>query len=188
MSFDDIGAIGAEIEALVAGSDDDLLEALSINGTGTSEIVGGYDIVGAAKKAAVASAVRNAIARRGAAVVDRGVNRRRKMPIGFAPTAITASSTATIPGAPQNLFRVERLVIGSDICFDVGVSDLKVGNQSQFAQSNEVPGVIFSEVAINTGVEFDTAEVGNQISLLLRNKDTVNSLEFSGAAIGTVAK
>jgi hypothetical protein len=192
MSYDieDFGGIGADVLSAIAGDDEDLLEALAVSGTGSSEIIGAdpYVIGAAVQKAAAKRAVQAAVARRGAAVVDRGVSKRRKMPIGFAPTDITASSSATIPGAPQNLFRIERLIIGSDICYDVGVSDMKVGNQSQFAQSNEVPGVIFSEAAINTGVEFDTAEVGNQVSLLLRNKDTVNTLTFCGAAIGTVAK
>lgn len=183
--------IGAGLESLIAGLDDDmggigseeaLLDALSVSGSGTTDIIGAAEARGARKAVAAIAA------KRGAAVVDRGVSKRRKMPIGFAPTSIAAGSSGTIPGQPQNLFRTERLVIPSDIAFDLGVTDLKVGNQSQFAQSNEVPAVIFSEVAINTGVEFDTAEVGNQISLICRNKDTVNAVEFTAAAVGTVAK
>jgi hypothetical protein len=184
--------IGAGLESLIAGLDDDsfgsvgsdeaLLDALSVSGSGTT------DIIGAAERRGAQKAVAAIAAKRGAAVVDRGVSKRRKMPIGFAPTSIAAGSSGTIPGQPQNLFRTERLVIPSDIAFDLGVTDLKVGNQSQFAQSNEVPAVIFSEVAINTGVEFDTAEVGNQISLICRNKDIVNAVEFTAAAVGTVAK
>ena len=79
-------------------------------------------------------------------------------------------------------------MIPSDIAFDLGVTDLKVGNSSQFVQTTEVPAVLFSEVAINTGVEFDTAEVGNQISVSVRNKDAVNDVTFTAAAVGTVAK
>jgi len=189
MSFD---IVGASLENLIAGLDDDsfggigsdesLLDALSISGSGTT------DIIGAAERRGAQKAVAAIAAKRGAAVVDRGVSKRRRMPIGFAPTAIAAASSGTIPGQPQNLFRTERLVIPSDIAFDLGITDLKVGNQSQFAQSNEVPAVLFSEVAINTGVEFDTAEVGNQISIICRNKDAVNAIEFTAAAVGTVAK
>lgn len=184
MSYD---IVGADLEGLISGLGDDesLLDAMSVSG-GSQMIAGSgmQEIIGAAVK----QTIRNIAAKNAGAVIDRGVSKRRRMPIGFAPTTIAAASSGTIPGQPQNLFRTERLVIPSDIAFDLGITDLKVGNQSQFAQSNEVPAVLFSEVAINTGVEFDTAEVGNQISIICRNKDAVNSVEFTAAAVGTVAK
>jgi hypothetical protein len=188
------GSIGAE---LMFGADDsDILEALSVSGDydivggdGSTEIIGA-ELIGAAKrgnpqaKAALAKiAMRNA-----GAVVKRDLANRRRYPLGFVPTEVDAGDAATIPAAPQNLFRPERLVIPSDICFDFGVQDIKVGNQSQFAQSVEVPAAVFSEVSIDTNVTFDTAEVGNQISILVRNKGTEDDLEFTAAAIGTIAK
>ena len=39
------------------------------------------------------------------------------------------------------------MVIPSDICFDSGVVDVKVGNTSQFVQSAEVPGALLKQVA-----------------------------------------
>lgn len=191
MSYD---LIGAELEGLIAGLDDDelggigadgdeaLLEALSVSGSGMTEIIGRARRQGAA---AAVSAIKQ---RKGMAVVQNPPTKRRRMPLGFAPTTVAASATGTIPGAPQNIYRTERLMIPSDIAFDLGVTDLKVGNSSQFVQTTEVPAVLFSEVAINTGVEFDTAEVGNQISVSVRNKDTVNDVVFTAAAVGTVAK
>lgn len=186
--------VGAELLGLVAGLDDDFagsigvsddeayLNALSVSGSGMTEIIGAAEARGAQKAL-------NAIkAKKGMAVVQNAPARRRRMPLGFVPTTVAASGTATIPAAPQNIFRAERLMVPSDIAFDLGVTDLKVGNQSQFAQSGEVPAVLFSEVAINTGVEFDTAEVGNQVSCAVRNKDTVNDVVFTAAAVGTVAK
>lgn len=191
MSYD---IVGAELMGLVAGLDDDFagsigatddeafLQALSVSGSGMTEIIGAAEARGAQKAL-------NAIkAKKGMAVVQNAPARRRRMPLGFVPTTVAASGIATIPAAPQNIFRAERLMIPSDIAFDLGVTDLKVGNQSQFAQSGEVPAVLFSEVAINTGVEFDTAEVGNQVSCAVRNKDTVNDVVFTAAAVGTVAK
>jgi hypothetical protein len=188
------GSIGAD---LMFGADDsDILEALSVSGDydivggdGSSEIIGA-ELIGAARrgnpqaKAALAKiAMRNA-----GAVVKKDLSNRRRYPLGFVPTEVDAGDAATIPAAPQNLFRPERLVIPSDIGFDFGVQDIKVGNQSQFAQSVEVPAAVFSEVAIDTNVTFDTAEVGNQISILVRNKGTEDDLEFTAAAIGTIAK
>lgn len=196
---DDFGSVGA---------DESLLRALSVSGMGDSEIIGadfigagdmlvGADFIGAAAAAAKnprhpqhqqAKQVLHSLAmRNGGAVVQNGVSKRRRYPIGFVPTDVAAATAASIPANPQNLFRPERLVIPSDIAFDFGVRDIKVGNQSQLVQSVEIPGALFTEVAIDTNVAFDTAEVGNQISVDVRNK-TAGTINFSAGAVGTIAK
>lgn len=185
---DDYGSIGMEpqfvgddmsfLNSLVSGE----LDAL-ISGQGDSEIIGATASTNAKKKAAL----RQLAMRSAGAVVKRGLDRRRRYPLGVVPTTITSGNTATIPTTPQNLFRPERLVIPSDISFDIGVTDVKVGNQSQFVETTEVPGALFSEVAINTGVTFDTAEIGNQISVALRNK-SLSDVEFTAGFVGTIAK
>jgi len=180
---DVMGAIGANL--LIGASDDDILEAL-ISGAGTSEIIG--DAGGSAADAPSRQAQIQNILKKGAgAVIQNQLNRRRRFPIGFAVTSVGAGVNANIPAAPQNLFRGERPVIPSDIAFDFGVTDVKVGNQSQFAQQSEVPAVVFSEVSIDTQMTFDTAEVGNQLSMAVRNK-TAGAVEFTGAVMGTIAK
>lgn len=193
---DDYGSVGA---------DESLLQALSVAGMGDSEIigadfigagdllVGAADFIGAVKNPrhpqhAKAKATLHTLAmRHGGAVVNNGVSKRRRYPIGFVPTDIAGTTAALIPAAPQNLFRPERLVIPSDIAFDFGVRDIKVGNQSQLVQSVEIPGALFTEVSIDTNVAFDTAEVGNQISVDVRNK-TAGTINFSAGSIGTIAK
>lgn len=196
MSYDILGgSIGGYDPTLIGDDPDALLEALSVSGgsdllvggDGSSEIIGA--LVGAAQAGnQKARAVVAKIAQRNAgAVVQRELDRRRRYPLGVVPTTITAGTQSQIPASPQNLFRPERLVIPSDIAFDSGVVDIKVGNVSQFVQSAEVPGALFSEVAINTGVNFDTAEIGNQISATIRNKSGA-SIEFSAGFVGTIAK
>lgn len=180
---DDIGSIGAD---LLIGEDDDLLDAL-VSGDGSSEIIGAARRGNPKARAKVKAALRKIAARNSGAVVHRELDRRRRYPLGFTVTSVAAASAATIAAQPQALFRSERLVIPSDIAFDLGVSDVKVGNTSQFAQNAEVPAAIFSEVAIDTHVGFDTAEVGNQISVAVRNK-TAAAVEFTAALIGTIAK
>lgn len=185
------GSIGYD-PALIGDDPDALLEALAVSGglddllvsgDGSSEIIGAAANPAAARRAALARvAQRNA-----GAVVQRQLDRRRRYPLGVVPTTITAGTQSQIAASPQNLFRPERLVIPSDIAFDSGVVDIKVGNVSQFVQSAEVPGALFSEVAINTGVNFDTAEIGNQISATIRNKSAA-SFEFSAGYVGTIAK
>ena len=185
IGYDDF--IGAEdlLESLVEGED---LEDLLVSGDGTSEIIGAARRAAKAGKAAKAKAAMKRLAMRNAgAVVKRGLDRRRRYPLGFIPTDIAAAATELIPSTPQNLFRPERLVIPSDIAFDAGVRDVKVGNQSQFVETSEVPGSLFSEVAINTGVTFDTAEIGNQISVDIRNKSAA-LFEFTAGLVGTIAK
>ena len=217
LDVDDIaGAIGADLigadlddligASTIFGADDGtgLLEALAVSGLGDSELIGAAVAaaapanaaaqtaaararLAAVQKARQAAALKNIASKNAGAVISRGLDKRRRYPLGFVPTTIAAGATTLIPGAPQNLFRAERTVIPSDIAFDLGIVDIKVGNQSQFVQSVEVPGAVFSEVSIYTGVTFDTAEVGNQISIQARNKSLV-ALEFTAAALGTIAK
>ena len=186
----DVGAVGSDL--LMSGdSDNALLEALAVSGVSLQDLISGAgntELIGAVvAEAAKKSALRQIAMRNAGAVVDRNLDRRRRYPLGFVPTDIDAGTSAAIPAAPQNLFRPERLVIPSDIAFDAGVRDIKVGNQSQLVQSVEVPGALFSEVAINTGVTFDTAEVGNQVSVDIRNK-SANNFEFSAGLVGAIAK
>jgi hypothetical protein len=184
---DSFGGIGADLIG-----EDALLHALSVSGD--DDLIAGLgntEIVGAAaaprRQAAVRQALRKIAMRNAGAVVENALSRKRRYPLGFVPTTIAAGTSALIPSAPQNLFRPERLVIPSDIAFDLGVVDIKVGNQSQLVQSVEVPAALFSEVAIDTNVTFDTAEVGNQVSVQARNKSGA-PLEFTAGLIGTIAK
>lgn len=182
------GSIGYDA-SLIGDDPDALLEALAVSGMDDLLVSGdgSSEIIGAAANASRQAALKQIAQRNAGAVVQRALDRRRRYPLGVVPTSITAGTQSQIPAAPQNLFRPERKVIPSDIAFDVGVVDIKVGNVSQFVQSAEVPGALFSEVAINTGVNFDTAEIGNQISATIRNKSG-GTIEFSGAYVGTIAK
>ena len=46
---------------------------------------------------------------------------------------------------------------------------------------------MFTEVAIDTDIHFKTAEVGNQISVTVRNK-TAGTIEFVAGTIGTAVR
>lgn len=185
---DDYGFIGEDFDFIDGDDDDDLLDALSVSGGADySEIVGATVTPVKRRAQQRKAALRQLAMRQAGAVVQRKFDKKRRYPMGFVPTSVPASSTASVPASPQNLFRPERLVIPSDIAFDFGVRDIKVGNMSQFVQSVEVPAALFSEVAINTNVTFDTAAIGNQVSLDLRNK-TAGAVEFTAGLVGTIAK
>ena len=178
------------------GASEDLLEALSVNGeydivggAGNSEIIGAGP-VNRMRKPSLARTMQaaRAVDPRAIAVRQQALSKRRRFPLGFVPTSVAGggATTATIPAAPQNLYRPERVTIPSDIAFDFGVQDIKVGNNSQLVSGGEVPGAIFTEVSVDNEVTFDTAEVGNQITILVRNTNA-NALTFRGALMGTVA-
>ena len=192
---DDFGEIGAELD-LVAGmgtseiigeddeiGDEDLLHALSIGAARR----GHHRKASALKKAASKLTEYRKIDPSAVAIRQRDLTKRRRFPLGFQPTTVLAGSTSNIPAAPQDMFRPERLVIPSDIAFDFGVQDVKVGNTSQLVSGGEVPAALFTEVAIDTHVHFKTAEIGNQMSVSVRNK-TGASIEFSAGVVGTVVQ
>lgn len=168
----------------------------SIGGMGTSEIVGATgdpdfeELIGAAEPGAGQPEwVQNKLRRSSAIVEQRALTSRRRFPIGFTVTTLTAGQSGVlIPAAPQNLFRGERLVIPSNIAFSINVQDLKVGNDSQFVAGSNVPGACFTEVAVGTHLLMKTAEIGNIISITVDNLDTVNETTFRGAIFGTVAR
>jgi len=176
---DDEGSIGGREEIIgghpeLIGADEDLLDALAIHGRARP---------GRARR------VSRAIQNRAAVMVDdKSYRDKRRFPIGFVVTTVNATVTASITSAPQDLFRPERLVIPSDIAFDFGLVDYKVGNDSQLVAGGEVPAALFTEVAIDTDVHFKTAQVGNQMIAQVRNKDTVNNIDFTAGAIGSVVK
>lgn len=183
-NYDDIlGAIGAD---LLIGNNDDLLESL-ISGLGNTEIVGAASPGGKAKTALQQALVEKVLAKNAGAVVTKELNTRRRYPLGFVPTNLATGITTTIPAGPQNLFRSERLIVPSDIAFDLDINDVKVGNQSQLVQAVSLPAAMFTEVAIDTQVTFDTAEVGNQISATFFN-NSGGTVRVAAGLIGTIAK
>jgi hypothetical protein len=198
---DDIGDIGAELDLVggfgtseIVGEDDeddwsgdeDLLNALSIGAVNAAKR-GKHKKASALKRAAQKLTNYRKIDPGAVAVRQRDLNKRRRFPLGFQPTTVAAGATSNIPAAPQDMFRPERLVIPSDAAFDFGVQDVKVGNTSQLVSGGEVPAAIFTEVSIDTHVHFKTAEIGNQISVSVRNK-TTGEIEFSAGIIGTVVQ
>jgi hypothetical protein len=165
------------------GAEEDLLHALSIGAARK----GKHQRASALKRVAQKISEYRKIDPGAVAVHQRKLDKRRRFPLGFQPTTVPAGVNSNIPAAPQDLFRPERLVIPSDVAFDFGVQDVKVGNTLQLVSGGEVPAALFTEVSIDTHVHFKTAEIGNQISVSVRNK-TTGDIEFSAGVIGTVVQ
>lgn len=120
-------------------------------------------------------------------VVSNTPDKARRLILGVPPTVVAFGAEATITSAPQQLFRTERVIIPSNIAFSFSILDVKVGNRSQFVAAGEVPAAAFTEVAIDAYVHWDTANVGNLITILISNTDTVGSKTFRGVLFGTAA-
>jgi hypothetical protein len=131
---------------------------------------------------------------RAVSVVDRPATRRREYPLGFESTSISKiapgmagidpGNTEVVRADPQISFRGERLVIPSDISLFFSIDDIIVGKNSQFVSSGPVPASTFSEVAVGVRLNLDTANVGNLISLRIRNIGP-DPLVFRATLIGT---
>jgi hypothetical protein len=188
------GSIGGEAE--------DLLAELSVSGP--EEIVGydtvGYDVVGyhlgemeeivgamppsPARNAALIKArqARMAAAKRPVAgsnveVVPQTNRRHRLMICGFGQTVVALGAQAVITVQPQRLFKPKLLSIPSSIAVFFRIDTVFVGQDSQLAAAGGIPCECFSEVAVNAPIDWDTANVGNTMTI------TVTNIEPAGGAV-----
>lgn len=195
---DDFGAIGSMGDTEIVGSEYDFGSDFGSDFGGDLDFIGiGADAAPAPPPAAAQNqqqlrqqaqqmALLREVDPHAVAIKTRRLDRRRRFPIGFVTTLIGPGDQAVVPAAPQNLFRPERVVIPSDIAFDLLVQDIKVGNSSQLVSGAPIPAAVFSEVAVDTHVHFKTAEIGSQISIVIQNISDQEVL-FRGAMFGTVA-
>ena len=99
---------------------------------------------------------------------------------------IVAGATATLTGTPQAAFKVQRPVISSAVApfFIVGIT-IGARPQTVNGAGNGVPAVLYSEVAQNTMVDFDTLQPGITMSVTVTNIDASPhrfDMGFIGAA------
>lgn len=112
----------------------------------------------------------NAIANRvGVLVQNQQLTNKRLLFSGAGSTAIAAAATTNVTLRPQDLWRIQRVSVPSNIAFDLVFNDIKVGQKSQFVDSGELPCASFSEVAVGCPILLDTANVGNTVILETTN-------------------
>lgn len=150
-----------------------------------AEASGQYEIVGAAAPSADDPSMARAIERRDAVVVQQRRDMKlREYPLGFDSLApVPAAATATIATQPQVLFRVERLVVPSDIAGAFVVEELTVGKNPQLASLTAVPARIYDERAVGVRLKGDTAQVSMNVSLRVTNVSGA-AVRFRAAVIG----
>lgn len=153
----DMGAIGAEL--------DDILETIEGGEAPARSKLARLS----AKMGKLRNIDPNAIA-----VQNRSPNRRRYWHAPFPATVINTGVTTTLQMAPQELFRTERAFLNSALAGDFNVTQLFVGQKNQLLVAGEINGSVFSEVAVRSFLNLDTANIGNTVSLQLRNDGLTN--------------
>ena len=120
---------------------------------------------------------------------------RQVLPMNTGTTPVPIASTAQITSRPQRVaFRPERVFVSSS---DIGgggsaaswiINDITIGNRSQFAQSGALPGDMFSNVAIDSFVTFETAQTAMDVVMIVTYQGaTEGGTPFYGSIIGTAA-
>jgi hypothetical protein len=111
----------------------------------------------------------------------------RRQSLGVTSAApVAAGAPAQIISRPQRDFKSKRLVCSSDIAFFFDITDFKVGQDSQNVASGTLPASMFTEDAVSVFLDWDTANVGNEITLFVQNIDVADH-PFRAGIVGLVA-
>ena len=153
------GAIGAgemqeiigALQEIVGQGDEETLEAI-LSGAGGGAV-----------------SVPQILQRAAVAVKNKELTNKRMLFSGAGSTAIATLATTNVTLRPQDLWRIQRVSVPSNIAFDLVFNDIKVGQKSQFVDSGELPCASFSEVAVGNPILLDTANVGNTVILETTN-------------------
>jgi hypothetical protein len=133
--------------------------------------------------AARAAALASRRVQEGAILRDVNPTKAREYILGFDSTAVPGSTSANITKRPQVIFRPERVVIPASVGVDFQVVDIKVGKNSQFSASGEVPAVVFSETSFGVRLKMDTCQVSMDVTISVRNTNAAQR-NFTAAIIG----
>lgn len=120
------------------------------------------------------------------------INRRHRLMVaGMGFTTVLLGGIATITIAPQRLFKPKLLSIPGSIALYFAITGVFVGQDSQLAAAGAIPCECFAETAVNAPIDWDTANIGNTITLNIQNIEPVGgapSRIFSGMIIGLGVK
>lgn len=166
----DMELIGGEYE-IVGEDDDDLFD---------SDVMGDLELVGRRRRRRGGSRPRTRV------IKQRTKFNARQYPLGLGSVTIAAgaTSTAVLTAQPQRIFRGQRLVLIASVVGAL-VTDVLVGVRSQLAGVGNQPVELYSATSTYVEQEWDTAQVGNIITVQLQNSLAGTAITVSGAVIGT---
>jgi len=150
------------------------------------DLAGLLAIAGAEVPASLQQSALEAALSRDAVAVRQGMpTKALEYPLGFDSGALVAAGAAAlVVSQPQVPFRVERLVVPSDIAGSFTIDNFRVGKNSQFASNDPVPARVFDEGAFGVRLRGDTAQVSMDVTLDVTNISGAG-VRFRAAVIGT---
>ena len=126
--------------------------------------------------------------RRSVIVQDQPQNGSRRQVCPVPSVTVPAGDTAQVQVAPQRLFKTERISLSQTDAAGAAVTgcivtDVKVGQNSQFAASGNIPVDSFRPDAVSAFVDLDTADIGNLVTVTYSNP-TAADIVVAGALFG----
>lgn len=100
-------------------------------------------------------------------------------------STVAAATAATITARPQiAAYRPERVVIGNSIATAFTLSDIKVGNTSQFVQAGTIPAEAFVQGAFGVEMRMDTVQTAMDFVMQVNNIDATTAHSFLCVVFG----
>lgn len=127
-------------------------------------------------------------ARRSVMVQDQPQTGSRRQVCPVPSVSVPAGGTAQVQVAPQRLFKTERISLSQTDAAGAAVTgclvtDVRVGQNSQFAAAGNIPAESFRPDAVSAFVDLDTADIGNLVTITYQNP-TAAAIVVSGALFG----
>jgi hypothetical protein len=98
---------------------------------------------------------------------------------------IAAATAATITARPQTkAYRPQRVVIAASIAAFFTLSDIKVGNKSQFVQAGTIPAEAFIQGAFGVAMRMDTVQTAQDFVFQVNNIDGAAAHSFLAVVFG----
>jgi hypothetical protein len=98
---------------------------------------------------------------------------------------IALATSATITARPQTkAYRPQRVVIAASIASFFTISDIKVGNVSQFVQAGTIPAEAFIQGAFGVAMRMDTVQTAQDFVFQVNNIDGAAAHSFLAVVFG----
>lgn len=172
-------------EEMVGGDYDD---PELVAGDDVDDLLAGYDIIGARRRAPArgvpmgrgrgvpvrrAVVAQSPVPRHGTLLKDQEPSKDGQLLLPMSSSGtIAAATAATITARPQvKAFRPQRIVVGNSIAAFFTISDIKVGNKSQFVQAGTIPAEAFVQGAFGVAMRQDTVQTAQDYVFQVNNID-----------------